>query len=424
MDLQKYYRQNKVELHLFNEKNGFTGIEPGQDGAFTDSKGMVWITTSTELMKLDPKKLATNKHNLTIRIDRCDSQKLPFTQKTIELPRNQNAAVLTFDAICFNRPNPVEYSWKMDKDTVWTAWQIENYAILSGLTDGNHRVKVRAKIKGLPLDQPAETVTDLKVRVALYRQTWFFPTMLALVSLLVLLAIVLLVQTRTKLIQINKQAKMFQLQAILSQLNPHFIFNVMATLQSVILSANIQKANEYLVKMSSLIRGFLDASVSAGFSKSKRIQESELPLKKELEILDHFIQFQQLIYPDRFDYQLSLDPEIVPEKLTIPPMLIQPFVENSIKHGLLQKEGKGTLKINIYFSENQMLVVEIEDNGIGIEKADALMKQSHLLYTSRGKELTIKRIKLLNGMGYFIQFRIDSSDLGTKVTLKIRHNAE
>ncbi|HPR85682.1 MAG TPA: histidine kinase, partial [Prolixibacteraceae bacterium] len=235
---------------------------------------------------------------------------------------------------------------------------------------------------------------------------------------------VLLVQTRTKLIQINKQAKMFQLQAILSQLNPHFIFNVMATLQSVILSANIQKANEYLVKMSSLIRGFLDASVSAGFSKSKRIQESELPLKKELEILDHFIQFQQLIYPDRFDYQLSLDPEIVPEKLTIPPMLIQPFVENSIKHGLLQKEGKGTLKINIYFSENQMLVVEIEDNGIGIEKADALMKQSHLLYTSRGKELTIKRIKLLNGMGYFIQFRIDSSDLGTKVTLKIRHNAE
>jgi len=217
---------------------------------------------------------------------------------------------------------------------------------------------------------------------------------------------------------------MFQLQAILSQMNPHFIFNVMASLQSMILSANIEKANDYLVRMSNLIRGFLDASASATFSRSKSISATELPLKKELEILDHFIQFQQLIYPDRFDYELSLGSEIIPEKLTIPPMLIQPFVENSIKHGLLQKGGKGKLKISIYFSEKQTLIVEIEDNGIGIERAEALEKQSHLLYTSRGKELTLKRIKLLNDMGYFIQFRIDSTELGTKVTLKIKRNAE
>jgi LytS/YehU family sensor histidine kinase len=198
----------------------------------------------------------------------------------------------------------------------------------------------------------------------------------------------------------------------------------MASIQSEILSSNIQKANEYLVKMSALIRGFLEASVSAGFSKSKHIKESELLLKKEIEILDHFIQFQQFIYPDRFDYELILGPGIVPEVLTIPPMLIQPFVENSIKHGLLQKRGKGKLKISIFFSEKQTLAIEIEDDGIGIEKADALMKTSHLLYTSRGKELTLKRIKLLNEIGYLIQFRIDSSDSGTKVTLKINRNAE
>lgn len=198
----------------------------------------------------------------------------------------------------------------------------------------------------------------------------------------------------------------------------------MASIQSEILSSNIQKANEYLVKMSVLIRGFLEASVTAGFSKSKNIKESELLLAKEIEILNHFIHFQQFIHPDQFDYELVLGPEIIPEELTLPPMLIQPFVENSIKHGLLQKSGKGKLKISIFFTEKHTLVIEIEDDGIGIKKADALIKQSHLLYTSRGKELTIKRIKLLNDMGYFIQFRIDSSDLGTKVTLKINRNAK
>ena len=105
-------------------------------------------------------------------------------------------------------------------------------------------------------------------------------------------------------------------------------------------------------------------------------------------------------------------------------MLIQPFVENSIKHGLLQKSGQGKLKISIFYSGKQTLTIEIEDDGIGTQKAEALMEKSHLLYTSRGKELTLKRIKLLNDMGYFIQFRTDSCERGTKVTLKIQRNAE
>jgi len=103
-------------------------------------------------------------------------------------------------------------------------------------------------------------------------------------------------------------------------------------------------------------------------------------------------------------------------------MLIQPFVENSIKHGLLQKAGKGRLKLSLSLGENGELVVELEDDGIGIDRADELKKNSKLLYTSRGKELTLKRIQLLNEMGYDIGVRIESSDSGTKVTLKIRQD--
>jgi anti-sigma regulatory factor (Ser/Thr protein kinase) len=424
LDLIKFRKEKKVELHLYNENNGFAGLEPGQNGAVKDSKGNIWMTTGTEVVKLNPKELDFNKTIINVRILGFNGKPLFYNQQEIVLPRNDRTAVIQFETISFNRPKAARFSWRIiDSRQDWSPWQEENYAVLTNLQDGKSSLQVRTMIPGLP---DSETISSIPiiVSIALWKQEWFFPALLGIVSILVFLSLVLFLQTRTKLIEINKQAKMFQLQAILSQLNPHFIFNVMASLQSMILSANIEKANDYLVKMSSLIRGFLDASASASFSRSKSINATELPLKKELEILDHFIQFQQLIYPDKFDYELSLGNEILPEKLTVPPMLIQPFVENSIKHGLLQKSGKGKLKISIYSSEKQTLIVEIEDDGIGIKKAEALIKQSHLLYTSRGKELTLKRIKLLNDMGYFIQFRTDSTDSGTKVTLKIKRNAE
>jgi ligand-binding sensor domain-containing protein/anti-sigma regulatory factor (Ser/Thr protein kinase) len=424
LDLNKWRKDKTIELHLFNEQNGFIGLEPGQNGAAKDSKGNIWMTTGTEVVKLKPNELDFSNNRMNVRISGFNGKPVLFTQHEIILPKNDRTAVIQFETICFNRPKAARYSYRINEDgQEWSAWQDENYAVLTKLEDGKSEVQVRAMIPGIPGSETMCAI-PVKVSIALWKQEWFFPSMLGLVSILVILSLALFLQTRTRLIQTNKQAKMFQLQAILSQLNPHFIFNVMASIQSEILSANIQKANEYLVKMSALIRGFLEASVSAGFSKSKHIKESELLLKKEIEILDHFIHFQQFIYPDRFDYELVLGSGIALEELTIPPMLIQPFVENSIKHGLLQKNGKGKLKINIYFSEKHILIIEIEDDGIGIERADALMRKSHLLYTSRGKELTLKRIKLLNEMGYLIQFRIDSSDSGTKVTLKINRNAE
>ena len=419
MDMEKFNRSQEVELYFFNENNGFLGIDPGQNGALVDSKGNIWMTTSTEVVKLDPKKLNFKNYSASVRISHLNGQRLPFDQKTISLPRNDRTAVIQFESICFNRPKSAQYSWKIEGGKHdWSAWQNEDYAVLSNLHDGEFQIQVKVRIPGLP-NAEAATMMPLMVNLAIWKQDWFFPTLLGLVSLLVLLSISMLYQTRMKMLKVNKQAKMFQLQAILSQMNPHFIFNVMASLQSMIVSANIEKANEYLVKMSNLVRGFLDASASTSLSKSKRLQESELPLKKELEILHNFIQFQQLIYPEQFDYKLIVDPGIDPMRQTIPPMLIQPFVENAIRHGLLQKTGNGLLQIRITQPEEKLLQIEIEDDGIGIKKAGELMRQSHLLYTSRGKELTMRRIKLLNEMGYRIMLDTQSSERGTIVTLKI-----
>jgi two-component sensor histidine kinase len=417
MDLKKFNHEGKLEFTLFNQRNGFLGLEPGQNGALKDSKGNIWMTTGTEVVKLNPKALEFKKDSVTIRISAFNGKPLPFSLNQIKLPRNEKTAIVQFETICFNQPKMAEYSWRIG-DGEWTSWQKEDYAVLTELSDGKLNLEVRSKIPGLP---NSETLTSIKlfVSVAFWKQAWFFPTLLTFVSLLVILAILLLIQTRTKMLQINKQAKTFQLQAILSQMNPHFIFNVMAALQSMILSANIEKANDYLVRMSNLVRGFLEASISTSSAKSKKLKNGEMPLIKELEILQTFIEFQQLIYPDKFDYRLVIDHQIDPDKISIPPMLIQPFVENAIRHGLLQKEKDGLLQIKIDLEESNQLSIIISDNGIGIQKAGEIIGKSPLLYTSRGKELTEKRIKLLNEMGYRIIYQTISSDQGTTVTLKI-----
>ena len=424
MDLKKFKKEGKVDLTLFNGRNGFGGLEPGQNGALKDSGGNIWMTSGTEVVKLDPKVLDFHKDKVNLRITGFNDSILSYNQRLIVLPRNDRMAIVQFETICFNRPKPALYSWKIEGSSQdWSPWRKEDYAVIKNLPDGQCILQVRTRIPGLP-DSVTTTSIPIIVSLALWKQEWFFPAITVLVSLLVIISLFLLVMARARMIRINKQAKMFQLQAILSQMSPHFIFNVMASLQSMILSANIQKANDYLVKMSNLVRGFLDASALSGFSRSKSLKQSELPLKKELDILENFIQFQQLLHPDRFDYELFLGPKIDPDQLSLPPMLIQPFVENSIKHGLLQKKGKGKLKVSVYYSSGNLLNVEIEDNGIGIQKAEELLQHSHLLFTSRGKELTLKRIKLLNEMGYSIQFEIKSTDQGTKIILKIKQHAE
>lgn len=415
MDLQQYNRNGEVVLHLFNEKNGFTGIEPGQDGAFTDSKGNVWMTTSTELMKLDPGKLKFGKNALSIRIDKYNGQKLPFSAKVIKLPGNQSSAVITFDAICFSRPNPVEYSWKLDRDSAWSSWQVEDYAVLSDLSDGENTFYVKARIKGLPVDVLPLAEIKVVVDIAIYRQPWFFPTLFLIVSLI---GILLLFSAVLKTKQAGREAKVFQVQAIQSQMNPHFIFNVLASLQSMILKANVSKANDYLVKLADLVRGFLEASAGTGTLKNPKSTEGHVTIKEELKLLSEFVEFQQVIHPGRFDFELKIDPYFDIEQEMIPPMLIQPFIENAIRHGILPSERKGLLKLIISKTE-KAIMIEVSDNGVGIERAGKLIEKSPMRYTSRGKELTLKRIDLLNQLGFRIEIETKSDNYGTIIKLII-----
>ncbi len=413
IDLIRYYQSAEVILHLFNEKNGFIGIEPGQDGAYTDSRGHIWLTTSTELIRLDPSKLKTGRHSLTVRLDKVNNIKLPFTSDRITLKRNQNSAVINFDAICFNCPNPVEFSWRVGAGN-WSAWQEEDYAILSGLTDGHTKLYIQARVKGLPLDSPVITELPLFVRMAFYRQPWFWPSLFVFLTAGGALTLIFAF-LRVK--KADRESKVFQVQAIQSQMNPHFIFNVLASLQSKILNNNIQQANFYLVRMADLIRGFLDASANTGMVVHADDQSGQITLAQELKMIGGFVDLQQMIFPDKFDYLVNME-DVDAENELVPPMLLQPFVENSIRHGLLPLQNKGMLRIDIRKSDNR-LHIEISDNGVGMRKAKDLQAASGFRYISRGRELTLKRIELLNKIGFNITFSTESNDKGTVVKIII-----
>jgi hypothetical protein len=415
MDLKKYYYSGEIVLHLFNEKNGFLGEEPGQDGVFTDSKGNVWMTSGTHVVRLDPRKLKTAKYSLNVRIDKCNGKKLPFTYGMIELPRNQFSAIITLDAICVNRPNPVQYAWRLGKDSLWSDWQEEDYFVLSGLTDGKHLLEVRARVKGLPLETPALTSQLIWVRMAFYRQPWFFPAIFILISFL---GTGFLIFALTGMRKAGRDARIFQVQAIQSQMNPHFIFNVLASLQTMILKAELSRANDYLVKLADLVRGFLEASAGSGTIKNPKSDEGLVTLDSELKMLSEFVEFQQEIFPGRFKFQKEISGEVDIHSQKIPPMLIQPFVENAIRHGLLPSDNPGTLTLRVRKIKG-ILLITISDNGIGVEKSAELNRKSAFRYVSRGKELTLKRISLLNKLGFRIEVLNESNNSGTTITISM-----
>ncbi|NQV01683.1 MAG: histidine kinase [Bacteroidia bacterium] len=153
-----------------------------------------------------------------------------------------------------------------------------------------------------------------------------------LVILVVILAIMLIRQNR-----LREQQKILLLQQKLfrSQMNPHFLFNSLSSIHNYIIHEEPAKAGQYLSKFSKLMRNILDCSV-----------EEYIPLEEEITTIETYLDLQKLRFPEKFDFSIEVDKAIDTESITIPPMLLQPFIENSIEHGFKHKEGKGNIKIS------------------------------------------------------------------------------
>lgn len=212
----------------------------------------------------------------------------------------------------------------------------------------------------------------------------------------------------------QKQFSELEMQALRAQMNPHFIFNCLSSINRFILKNKTEEASDYLTKFSRLIRMVLN--------NSKR---SFISLEDELETLHLYLDMERLRFKDSFDYSFTYNNSVEASNIFIPPLLLQPFAENAIWHGLMHRQEKGFLNFN-FLAEEKWLTCIITDNGVGREKAESLKSKSAEKQKSMGLKITTERLSLLNNRPdeqtiFTIEDITDENGnaLGTRVHLKI-----
>ncbi len=217
---------------------------------------------------------------------------------------------------------------------------------------------------------------------------------------------------------LQQRAKELEVQALRSQMNPHFIFNCLNAINFFILSHETEAASDYLTKFSRLMRMIMNHS-----------RHSLITLAEELEVLQLYLDMERLRFKDAFDYHIVPEDELDTGDIYIPPLLLQPFVENAIWHGLMHKEERGSLTIIIRLEDNTLTCI-IRDNGIGRKRAALLKSKSAEKHKSMGLQITAERMALLTGageQGHF--FKIEDmydpggNATGTQVVLTIKINS-
>ncbi len=174
------------------------------------------------------------------------------------------------------------------------------------------------------------------------------------------------------------------MQALRAQMNPHFIFNSLNSINRFILQNDKHQASEYLTKFSRLVRLILQNS-----------QASFITLESELEALKLYLELEVLRFDNQFGYTIEIDEDIETTIIKVPPLIIQPYAENAIWHGLMHKKAKGHLMIEMHEGEGDRLICKITDNGVGRQRAAALKSLSASTHKSMGMRITAERIALM-----------------------------
>jgi len=180
----------------------------------------------------------------------------------------------------------------------------------------------------------------------------------------------------------------YEQQVLISQMNPHFVFNSLTAIQSYIFRNEPHKASKYLANFAKLTRLVLENS------------RAELcSIDREITTLKLYLDLQKLRFVNKFSYTIVVDESIDIKNVLIPPMLAQPLIENAIEHGLSSIESEGVLSIRYILSKPNELTIEVEDNGIGINKARLLQLKNGKSYKSLATEITKERIEKLRRLG-------------------------
>lgn len=437
LDAAEYVKSNKIKFRHYTIFDGLPGMECNQNAAFKDHKGNIWMGTTEGVIKYDPniKNFHSNNfepitHISGVRLFLKDTN---WTRVTNEIDSNtllpQNLKVkyqtthFTFDYIGIKLSNPssVRYKYMLEGfDEYWSSATDATFATYSNLPSGKYTFKVIAgDVMGNWNKTPA--VFSFEILPPFWTKWWFI-LLCALVFLFLLWGIFKIrvneIRKKHQTQQLEYKSKLMLLehQSLNSSMNRHFIFNALNSIQYYMNKEDKLSAHKYLSRFAKLIRMNLDSSMS-----------NLVPVSEEIDRLDLYLQIELMRFEDKFEYHISIADDVDIESIEIPPMLLQPYVENCILHGILPSGKNGRIDIRVEHTSDQRIVFSIQDNGIGIEESKSRKMSKMSPHVSRGTSITTQRIQLLGAMNNINisingPFEVKSPEnviLGTRVELII-----
>ncbi len=382
---------NKIEYQFTNNQlsrpvNTFFGLSDGLIGEqvndITIYHDTVYVATSGGISYL-PAGLHLPVADITTFITRVAIDgKEALVLDDYSLAYDQNNISIDFSGVDLTGYYPLfQYSIN---NAEWVP--LDKNSIDLRLLSGTYDIVIRAiKRDGRPSSHVAHINIYIKTPFWKNGIFWF------VVVVVLFIASILILQKRGRQRQkkavekvlTEKKLGELEMQALKAQINPHFVFNCLNSIKGFIYERDFKQADKYLDKFSELLRSTLDNSSS-----------SIISLQDEISYLDNYLQLEKLRFDDRFEYFINVEKNIDSKEALVPAMLLQPYVENAIRHGIGHLENKkGIIHISVREEQHQLLC-EIEDNGVGREKAFALRNELHTEYQSRGMQLSKRRAEL------------------------------
>lgn len=410
-----------IDAFFFGRNDGFLGTETCLNAVDKDDKGRLWFGTLYGLSEYEPYELDQNfkkpiiyLEDLKVAYNSVDSVNLmewTNSDKVWQLSPEQTQVSFSFKTIDLNHADGVAYRYKLN-DNEWSAWTSNNTQEFSELNFGEHRFNVQSRNHRWIESDPI--TFSFFIETPLHKKSWFITVIITIIALIILAIVFEYIKgLKRKNARDKKQLELenhllnLEQKALRLQMNPHFIFNVLNGIKAMAPSKP-DKMNDTVNSFASLLRETLVNS-----------REDTISLEQEIKTLKHYIEVEQLMSLEGFKYDIAVNSDLDPEEILIPPMLIQPFVENAIRHGILKGPRPGELKIR-FDVQNDTLKVSITDNGIGIYQSQ--QNKTTTDHQSMALKVTKERLQSIAGKDVLEITELKHSDgnvLGTNIKFEL-----
>jgi ligand-binding sensor domain-containing protein len=406
VDLKKYYSGSSDCYMTYGSSNGFSGGEPKQNSFFKDLNGHLWLPTSTNILKIIPEELDPGTKPVSVKINGFAHASDDFDFVTnsatgkISLPYDRNNIRFSFSGVCLTNPESVNYQYKLEgfQDN-WIDNHHVRFIAITNLPPGKYCFRVKAGIDK-HFENATEATFNLIITPPFWRTWWFFSLMILLTIFIIIMGFRLGRKREQRKGRIRNELIKLKGSALSAQIDHHFLANCNAKIQILYESGRIKDANLY----ARLFTGFLKTNLQ--FMRSE-----EIFLNDELILVKQYMELERQ-HSCRFEYEIRIDPEVEINTIQVPHFLVQPVVENAIRHGVKKLEdGEGKILVNVR-KHQQYIYLSVEDNGPGYYPESDI--------NSGGNKVSMHIVReRLDLIGHGSSLTIENKNPGTVVTIKL-----